>query len=68
LEKIKFSNLTKEGKSLNQKDNIIDILAQLSRNRYPASVLRERPLPDGVNPLCLTDYLCDEEFKVIIFL
>jgi supervillin len=65
--KIKFSNLTKEGKSLNQKDNIIDILAQLSRNRYPASVLRERPLPDGVNPLCLTDYLCDEEFKVIIF-
>ena len=51
---------------MNQKDSIIDILAQLSRNRYPVSVLRERPLPDGVNPLCLTDYLCDEEFEVII--
>ena len=52
---------------MNQKDNIVDILAQLNRNRYPASVLRERPLPDGVNPLCLTDYLCEEEFEVICY-
>ena len=52
---------------MNQKDNIVDILAQLNRNRYPVSVLRERPLPDGVNPLCLTDYLCEEEFEVICY-
>ena len=40
-----------EGQVLNQKDNIVDILAQLNRNRYPVSVLRERPLPDGQSTL-----------------
>ena len=56
--------LKQEGKKPNQKDNIMEILAQLNRNRYPAEILRSRPLPDGVNPLHLTDYLSDTEFEV----
>ena len=49
---------------LNQKDDIETLLAQLNRDRYPLSVLRQRPLPDGVNPLKLECYLIDEEFEV----
>ena len=36
----------------------------MNRDRYPLSVLRTRPLPDGVNPLTLEIYLNDEEFEV----
>ena len=42
------------------------ILATMNRDRYPASVLRERPLPDGVNPLKLENYLSDEEFEELL--
>jgi hypothetical protein len=55
-----------DNKCLNQKDNIEDVLAQLNRDRYPLSVLKNRPLPDGVNPLTLEMYLNDEEFEVKI--
>lgn len=64
-ENARNSNLN-EGKVLNQKDCIKQILTQLNRNRYPAEILRQRPLPDGVNPLCLTDYLSEEEFEEIL--
>ncbi len=37
----------------------------MSRDKYPLSVLRQKPLPDGVNPLKLECYLTDEEFEVI---
>jgi len=80
LEPIEFTNLfpfwvvnenarnsnMNEGKVLHQKDCIKQILTQLNRNRYPAEILRQRPLPDGVNPLCLTDYLSDDEFEEIL--
>ncbi len=55
----------KDGKSLNQKDNIETLINEMSRDKYPLSVLRQRPLPDGVNPLKLECYLTDEEFEVI---
>ena len=42
------------------------MLAQLNRDRYPLSILKNRPLPDGVNPLTLETYLNDQEFEVII--
>lgn len=35
-------------------------------SRYPAHVLRQKPLPDGVNPLKLEFYLSDEEFKELL--
>ena len=49
---------------LHQKDNILDVLSQLNRSEYAASILRQKPLPDGVNPLKLENYLSDQEFQV----
>jgi supervillin len=49
---------------MNQKDDIQEVLNELNRDCYPLAILRERPLPDGVNPLKLEYYLCDEEFEV----
>jgi len=49
---------------MNQKDDIQEILNELNRDCYPLAVLRQRPLPDGVNPLKLEYYLGDEEFEV----
>jgi supervillin len=49
---------------VNQKDDIEILLAQLNRASYPLSVLRQKPLPDGVNPLKLEYYLSDGEFEV----
>ena len=49
-------------------DNIEDVLAQLNKDRYPLSVLRKPQLPDGVDPLKLECYLCDEEFEVCFHL
>jgi supervillin len=40
------------------------VLAQLNRSEYSASILRQKPLPDGVNPLKLENYLSDQEFQV----
>jgi supervillin len=58
----------KDGKKANQKDDIEILLSQLNRNRYPLSVLKQKPLPDGINPLKLECYLSDEEFEVTIIL
>lgn len=55
-----------DGKIPDQKDSILDILSELNRNCYPASVLREKPLPDGVNPLTLECYLSDKEFEELL--
>lgn len=53
-----------DGKTQDQQDDIKDVLGQLNRNCYSLAVLRERPLPDGVNPLKLECYLSDQEFEV----
>jgi supervillin len=53
-----------DGKTAGQKDDICEMLAQLNRDCYPLAVLRQRPLPDGVNPLKLECYLSDQEFEV----
>lgn len=36
-----------EGKKLNQKDSVPDILKQLCREQYTLEELRARPLPEG---------------------
>lgn len=56
----------KDGKSDQQKDCIMTLLASMNRDRYPALVLRQKPLPDGVNPLKLENYLSDEEFEELL--
>ena len=80
LEPIEFTNLfptwsvneiarscnLNDGKCLNQKDDINEILKQLNRDCYPLKVLRQRPLPDGVNPLKLECYLSDDEFEELL--
>ena len=47
-------------------DSIQEILKQLNRDCYPLEVLRQRPLPDGVNPLKLECYLSDKEFEDLL--
>jgi len=46
---------------------IQEVLAQL-RNKgcsnYKLQELRKRPLPEGLNPLCLESYLEEKEFEV----
>lgn len=42
---------------------ITDALAKLSRRVYPLEMLRERPLPEGVDPTRLERYLSPEEFE-----
>lgn len=38
-------------------------LEKLSRRVYPFDVLKERPLPEGVDPTRLERYLSPEEFE-----
>jgi supervillin len=53
-----------DGKTDGQMDQIQELLGQLNQSCYPLAVLRQRPLPDGVNPLKLEYYLSDQEFQV----
>ena len=53
-----------DGKVQNQKDDILQVLNRLKRDRYPLDVIRNSPLPDGVDPTRLEYYLSDEDFKV----
>ncbi len=41
-----------------------DVLARLCKTTYPLADLLARPLPEGVDPLRLEVYLCDEDFEV----
>ncbi|XP_046807049.1 uncharacterized protein LOC111675850 isoform X4 [Lucilia cuprina] len=41
---------------------IVDVLQQLTQTEYPLDVLKERPLPEGVDPTRLELYLNDEDF------
>jgi len=43
-------------------------LERLTCTRYPLSVLLQRPLPDGVDPTLLEDYLEPEAFQVSFLL
>lgn len=41
-----------------------DALAALNRTQYPLRDLLKRPLPQGVDPLHLENYLSQNDFKV----
>lgn len=41
-----------------------DALSKLSKQQYSIEELTRKPLPEGVDPLRLEDYLSDEDFKV----
>ncbi|XP_070569856.1 supervillin-like isoform X3 [Ptychodera flava] len=56
----------KEGKSSDEIILVKDVLAQLTKSRYTLEELKERPLPEGVDPSKLEAYLSDEEFETIL--
>lgn len=41
-----------------------DVLSQLSKQQYSIEELTRKPLPEGVDPLRVEDYLSDQDFKV----
>ncbi|CAF4275399.1 unnamed protein product [Rotaria sp. Silwood2] len=52
-----------EGKKLDQKDLVSDILTNLCREQYTIEELRARPLPEGVDPSKIEFYLSDDDFQ-----
>ncbi|XP_055843011.1 serine-rich adhesin for platelets isoform X8 [Episyrphus balteatus] len=42
---------------------IVDVLTQLTQTEYPLSIIKERPLPEGVDPTRLELYLNDSDFQ-----
>ena len=45
--------------------DIEDELLKYERTRFSLEVLKQKPLPEGVDPAKLETYLSDEEFKKI---
>lgn len=43
-----------------------EALAQLSKQQYSIEELTRKPLPEGVDPLRLEDYLSDQDFKTLL--
>lgn len=41
-----------------------EALSKLSKQQYSIEELTRKPLPEGVDPLRLEDYLSDQDFKV----
>ncbi|KAL0197334.1 hypothetical protein M9458_005874, partial [Cirrhinus mrigala] len=41
-----------------------DALASLNKTQFPLKDLLKRPLPEGVDPLHLENYLSQQDFKV----
>lgn len=41
-----------------------EALSKLSRQQYSIEELTRKPLPEGVDPLRLEDYLSDQDFRV----
>lgn len=41
-----------------------EALSKLSRQQYSVEELTRKPLPEGVDPLRLEDYLSDQDFRV----
>ncbi|CAM4930060.1 unnamed protein product [Rotaria socialis] len=52
-----------DGKNLNQKDSVSDILQHLCREQYSLEELRTHPLPEGVDPSKIEFYLSDDDFQ-----
>ncbi|CAL8301557.1 unnamed protein product [Lota lota] len=43
-----------------------EVLSKLSKEQYSIQELTSKPLPEGVDPLRLEDYLTDQDFKVLL--
>ncbi|XP_032358291.1 supervillin isoform X2 [Etheostoma spectabile] len=55
--------------SKNSKNKVMlvkEALSQLSKQQYSIEELTSKPLPEGVDPLRLEDYLSDQDFKTLL--
>ncbi|XP_061665830.1 supervillin isoform X2 [Syngnathoides biaculeatus] len=52
--------------SKNKVTLVKEVLSKLSKLQYPIEELTRSPLPDGVDPLRLEDYLSDQDFKKLL--
>lgn len=57
--------LSAQGESSKNKVILVkEALSKLSKQQYSIEELTHKPLPEGVDPMRLEDYLSDEDFKV----
>uniref|UniRef100_A0A8D3B996 Supervillin d n=1 Tax=Scophthalmus maximus TaxID=52904 RepID=A0A8D3B996_SCOMX len=52
--------------SKNKVTLVKDALSKLSKQQYSIEELTRKPLPEGVDPLRLEDYLSDQDFKTLL--
>nr|XP_020460715.1 supervillin-like [Monopterus albus] len=59
-----ISSMSKSSK--NKVILVQEALSELSRQQYSIEELTRKPLPEGVDPLRLEDYLSDQDFKTLL--
>uniref|UniRef100_A0A8C3A1A5 Supervillin d n=1 Tax=Cyclopterus lumpus TaxID=8103 RepID=A0A8C3A1A5_CYCLU len=62
----KDTSITKTESSKNKVLLVKEALSQLSKLQYSIEELTGKPLPEGVDPLRLEDYLSDPDFKILL--
>uniref|UniRef100_A0A4W6E3M6 Supervillin d n=1 Tax=Lates calcarifer TaxID=8187 RepID=A0A4W6E3M6_LATCA len=63
----KDTNITSKIESSKNKVILVkEALSKLSKQQYSIEELTSKPLPEGVDPLRLEDYLSDEDFKTLL--
>ncbi|XP_056285086.1 supervillin [Pseudoliparis swirei] len=62
----KDTSITKTQSSRNKVVLVKEALSQLSQLQYSIDELTGKPLPEGVDPLRLEDYLSDPDFKILL--
>lgn len=58
--------LQQEGRKAGELIPVENELSQLTRSTYPLEQLLQRPLPDGVDPIHLENYLSPEDFTKLM--
>ncbi|XP_055085377.1 supervillin isoform X2 [Periophthalmus magnuspinnatus] len=63
----KDENIASKNQSHKNKVILVkEALAKLSKEQYSIEELTRKPLPEGVDPMRLEDYLSDEDFKMLL--
>lgn len=63
----KDSSITSKVEGSKNKVTLVkDALSKLSKQQYSIEELTRKPLPEGVDPLRLEDYLSDQDFKTLL--
>ncbi|XP_070782834.1 supervillin [Enoplosus armatus] len=62
----KDPSITKAESSKNKVMLVKEALSKLSKQQYSIEELTRKPLPEGVDPLRLEDYLSDQDFKTLL--